>query len=72
MSTKRLSTTTSSWRTKHPLSRLPQLGGANWLGQGQQVDGKRPQLDDMGQEPKYEIEPSPLHAVDFGDPLGNL
>jgi hypothetical protein len=61
---KKLGSTSANWRKKHPLSRMPQLGKGNWLGQGHEKD--RPQLDSMdSSQPRYEVQASPFEAIDL-------
>lgn len=70
MSTKSLQNATAAWRDKHPLSRMPRLGAgaASWImGTNSPSVDQRPQLNDVNAEqPRYNVDPSPLQAVDLG------
>jgi hypothetical protein len=58
---KKLAGASANWRQKHPLSRMPRMGG-NWLGQGHE-QGK-PELGNMdSQQPRFQLDETPAEAV---------
>lgn len=72
MSVHALHKTAANWRQHHPLSRMPSMGAGNWImgNRSQDIEQRqgKPQLDNVeAGQPRFDIESSPLRAVDMGD-----